>query len=125
MAGSRDDARPEKILFMKRVALSILGGFVFPFCYTIISGPLSTYVEDERIQGLLYVPIGWPKLLYFYFFPPLSGNSFAENETAFLLYIVGCDVLLYALLTYVALSVRSVLRRPEVKLNEPPPPHLN
>lgn len=110
---------------MKRVTLSVLGGFVFPFCYAVVSGLLSTRVQDETIHLLLYVPIGWPKLLYFYFFPPFSGNSFADNETAFLLYIVGCDVLLYTLLTYAALSIRSMLRRPQVEPGEPLPPRLN
>ncbi|HEX8457570.1 MAG TPA: hypothetical protein VF656_09750 [Pyrinomonadaceae bacterium] len=110
---------------MKRVALSILGGFVIPFVYIVISGPPSNYVEDERILWLLYVPIGWPKLLYFYFSTPFSRDSFAENETVFLLYILGCDVLLYTLLTYVALFVRSMLRRPQTDLGTPPPPHPN
>jgi len=108
---------------MKRAALSVLCGVTFPFCYAIVTGPLSTFVEDSRIQFLLNIPIAWPRLLYFYFAVPFIGDSLVVNETAFLLYIIGCDVFLYTLLTYCT-SLAFPFTRVAIKEDSPPPPDV-
>ena len=105
---------------MKRLLLSVLGGFVIPFLYTALFGPLSLYTHSERINHLLWIPIGWPQILYFYLFSPLSVNAphIADN-TLFIIQIV-CDVTLYGTLTYIFLLMRS-LKKPTT-YDEPPPP---
>jgi len=107
---------------MKRLLLSAIGGVIIPFCYSIIAGPLSTYTENRTLHLLLDIPIGWPRLLYFYLYPPFSKDSFADNEIAFLLYIIGCDIVLYALLVYFILWVFSKKHHYSAVQAEPPPP---
>ena len=48
---------------MKRLALSVLGGFLIPFIYAIIFGPLSTYIENRTVNWLLVMPVRWPMIL--------------------------------------------------------------
>jgi hypothetical protein len=43
---------------VKRAALSVLCGLTIPFCYAIVTGPLSVYVEDRRIQFRRALNIG-------------------------------------------------------------------
>src|SRR5437773_8894483 len=88
---------------VKRAIFSIIGGVAFPLSYSILAGPVSTLVEDNRLRLLLNVPVGWPRLLYFYFIASLNGRSPFENEIALFAYIVGCNVVLYTLVTYFAL----------------------
>lgn len=107
---------------VKRLLLSIIGGFVLPFLYACISGPLSLYVDEQSIiRHMLYVPIGWPRLLYDRLYPLFNG-PLHNNDTALFIYIFGCDVVLYALVSYVALTMFSILRRKKVEYEPPPPP---
>jgi hypothetical protein len=100
----------------------MLGGVAFPLSYSMVAGPLSTLVEDNRLRLLLDVPVGWPRLLYFYFFASLIGRSLFENEIALLAYIVGCNVVLYTLVTYFALLVLSFKRVVLKEISPPLPP---
>jgi hypothetical protein len=92
-----------------------------PFCYSIAAGPLSTYVEDPRIRWLIGIPVGWPKLLYSYFFFPVLGASLVDNENTFFLFIIGSDVLLYTFIIYFALLMFS-FKPVAIKQSSPPPP---
>jgi hypothetical protein len=94
----------------------------FPLSYSIVAGPLSTLVEDNRLRLLLDIPVAWPRLLYFYLFASLSGRSLVNNETALLAYIVGCNVVLYTLVTYFALLVFSFKRVVLKEISPPLPP---
>jgi hypothetical protein len=87
-----------------------------------VAGPLSTYVEDPRIRLLLDIPVGWPRLLYSYFFFPFIGASLVDNETAFFLFIIGSDVFLYTFIIYFVLLLFSVSKRAEIKNHALPPP---
>lgn len=98
---------------MKRLALSVLGGFVIPFLYSIIVGPLTPYIKDNSTLDLLaMVLVRWPILILY-----RLGMIPFENETALLFYIIGCNVLLYSLLSYFLLWI--FLRR---KRGTPPVP---
>jgi hypothetical protein len=106
---------------MKRVVLSVIGGVAIPFIYSIIVGPLSTYTENDTLHRIIYVPIGWPKLILYYF---VSLNSFPfrdEDATVLFLYIISCDILCYAFLTYLLLLA---LLRPKKARPSPPNPQL-
>ena len=87
----------------------------------MVTGPLSIYVDDRKIRLLLNIPVGWPRLVYFHLLRPLTGMLLFDNETALLLYIMACDVLLYTLVTYFALLVFS-FKRVTIKEHSPPPP---
>jgi len=106
---------------VKRAALSVLCGIAFPLSYSIVAGPVSTLIKDNRLRLLLYVPVGWPRLLYFYLFTSFAGRSLVDNEIVFLAYIVSCNVILYTLTTYFALSVFS-FNRIVIKESSPPLP---
>ena len=101
---------------MKRLALSVFGGFVIPFAYAIIAATLSPYVKSETLNLLAGYPVRWPLLiLYRLGFP-------VEKDVATLLYIAGCNVLLYTLLTYCFLW--ATLKRKTIEPVMPPPPFV-
>ena len=99
---------------MKRLALSVFGGLVIPITYTIIAATLSPRVKSETLYRLAGYPIRWPLLI-------LRSLGFpGEIDIATLLYIAGCNVLLYTLLTYSVL--RATLKRKTIKSVPPPNP---
>jgi hypothetical protein len=102
---------------MKRLALSVFGGFVIPFTYSVIAWTLSRYVKSETLNILAGYPVRWPSLiLYRLGFPVGKGIPT-------LLYILGCNVLLYTLLTYCFLW--AILKRKRKEFAPPPnPPFL-
>lgn len=91
---------------MKRLALSVVGGVVIPFLYTIIVGPLSTYyTQNYRLSFLMSFPIRWP-IIILQRLLPLDSFPFRDEDAALLLlFIILCDVLLYSFLTYILLRV--------------------
>jgi hypothetical protein len=101
---------------MKRLALSVFGGFVIPFACAVMAFTLSRYVKSETLNLLAGYPVRWPLLfLYRLGFP-------IEKDIATLLYIVGCNVLLYTLLTYCFLwAILKRKTRESVPAPNPPP----
>ena len=87
---------------MKRLALSLLGGFLLPLVYTIIVGPLTPYNSNRTLDFLAQVPVRWPILLLnrLHVFP-------FESELQLLLYIDSCNVILYGSLIYFVLFALS------------------
>lgn len=104
---------------MKRLLLSVVGGFGIPFFYLVISGPLSQYIDDERINYLLWIPVGWPKILYSYVFLPFFNRALNLEDDALLVIMIACNVVLYGSLTYSLLLLRSFRK---VKAHTEPPP---
>ena len=81
---------------MKRLALSVGGGFLMPFLYGVIVGPLTPYIKfNSTINFLAMVPVRWPILLLH----KLTVMPF-ESELSLLLYIVSCNVIFYGSLIY-------------------------
>lgn len=103
---------------MKRLFLSIVGGFGIPFLYTVTAGPLFPYTGDERINYLLWIPIGWPRILYFYLVRPFSNRALNIEDDALLGTMIACNVILYGSLTYSLLLLRSFRK---VKAHTGPP----
>ena len=100
---------------MKRFAVSLLGGFVLPFLYTIIVGPLTPYLKDNRTLNVLaMIPVRWPIMILY----KLEVFPF-ESESSLFLYILVCNVLLYASLTYFILFSLSRSKR---RIQLPPGP---
>ena len=81
---------------MKRLALSLVGGVLLPFLYSIIVGPLTPYLKNHRtLDFLAMVPVRWPILLLY----QLRVMPF-ESEVSLLLYMISCNVIFYGSLIY-------------------------
>ena len=105
---------------MKRFALSLLSGILWPFCYAIATGLLSAYIDNARLRSLLNIPIVWPRVLYVHFWALNTGGSIAISETSLFVFIVVCDVFVYTMLAYFVLLV--FFKRVEEKPAAPPLP---
>ena len=97
---------------MKRLALSVLAGFVFPFGFAMIAAMLSPYVKSGTFDLLAGYLVRWPLMtLYLFGFP-------VEKNITTLLYVAGCNVLLWTLLTYCFLWATS---KSKPRKSAPPP----
>ena len=108
---------------MKRLALSVVGGFAIPFLYTVIVGPASLYIENRTLNRFAEYPVRWPILILYRFasFDSLSSFPFRDQDANVIFaYIVVCDVVLYAILTYFVLLVFS--KRKSKGYKSPPQP---
>ena len=111
---------------MKRLALSLVGGFAIPFLYTIIIGPASLYIESQTLNRFAAYPVRWPILILYRFasFDSLGSFPFRDQDSTILfLYIVICNVVAYAILTYTLLWVLSK-RKSKVYESPPQPPRF-
>src|SRR5437870_56121 len=97
---------------MKRFVLSVVCGFVIPFLYSIIVGPLSSYIENDRLKLLVGIPVRWPLFIY----PPFVMLPFP----ILLLYITVCNVFVYGGLSYFALWRLSARKKTESPPPKPP-----
>lgn len=103
------------IASMKRLALSIVGGVAIPFLYTIVAGPLSTYITNVTLHHYLAYPVRWPVIILYRFFP----IEVSSNVVIVLSVAIICNVVLYTLITYVLLLTFS---KPKTAVQLPPPP---
>ena len=87
---------------MKRLVLSVLGGFLIPFVYTMMIGSLPTYIQHRTLNKLLNFPIRWPMILLERLFS-IDLFILQGYEPAILIYVIAADVLLYSFLTYLLL----------------------
>jgi len=106
---------------MKRLLLSVVGGFGIPILYSIMAASLSPYIGNDRINYLLWIPIGWPKILYFYLFAPFSNHALNLENGTVLVIIIACDVILYGSFSYSLLLLRS-FRKVKAHTESPPAP---
>jgi hypothetical protein len=110
---------------MKRLVLSLVGGVAIPFLYTIIVGPLSTYIQNPDLNALMSFPVRWPVIILMRF---LHLDSFLfrnEDEIPLLLFIVISNVLLYSFVTYVLLLRFWKRKTPQIKPPPDPPLFVN
>lgn len=68
---------------MKRLGLSLFGGFAIPFLYAVIVGPLSLHIENPTWKEFAGYPVRWPILILYWIFP---FRSLREDSTALLKY---------------------------------------
>lgn len=102
---------------MKRIALSFLAGFLIPFCYLLIIGPLSQYIKNERLKHSFSVPVRWPILGYEYLFRPFPPHRMYLSETGVVLLTIFGNIFFYGLLTYLVMA----WLKPKKRKIEPPP----
>jgi hypothetical protein len=111
---------------MKRLAVSVVGGFAIPFLYTIIIGPASLYIESQTLNRFAEYPVRWPILILYRFasFDSLGSFPFRDQDASLMFaYVVVCDVALYATLTYFLLWAFSK-RKSKVYESPPQPPRF-
>jgi len=108
---------------MKRLLVSVISGFVLPFLYSIIVGPLSPHIGNERIRYLLWLPIGWPNILYGLLFLSFSGRSLDIGINILLVVDIVGNVIFYSTLTYFFL-LWQLLRKPKTVCQPPLPTDL-
>ena len=99
---------------MKRLALSVFGGLVIPFTYTVLAATVSRYINSETLDRLAGYPVRWPLLILYRLDLPV------EKDIATILYAAGCNVLLYTLLTHCFLW--GILKRKTIESAPPPNP---
>jgi hypothetical protein len=81
---------------MKRLTLSLISGFLLPILYSIIVGPFTPYIKNNRTLDLLaMLPVRWPILLLY----QLRVMPF-ESKLSLLLYAISCNVIFYGSLIY-------------------------
>jgi hypothetical protein len=107
---------------MKRLLLSVACGIGITFIYAFTVGPLSLYIKSDRINHLLWLPVGWPYSIYSSVFPPLPNGEPYHDKNIIAVAVLACDILLYGSLTYFYLFTRS-LRKPKA-YDKPPLPNL-
>ena len=99
---------------MKRLALSVFSGLVIPFTYTVVAATVSPYINNETLDRLAGYPVRWPLLILYRLGLPV------EKDVATILYAAGCNVLLYALLTFFFLW--GIRKRKTIDSAPPPNP---
>lgn len=110
---------------MKRILLSLVVGFLFPFLYAIVIGPLTLDIENRMLKRLLEVPVRWPIMVLEQAvgFEGLGRFPFRdEDQWALLAYLIICNTALYSALTYVLLFFIKKPKRSTPELPPQPPP---
>jgi hypothetical protein len=106
-----------------RLTLSLIGGMILFLAVSVAGGVLSTYTDDPTLHHLLMIPARWPRYLYHYLSPTRPSLYF--DDTASLVTLITCNIVLYGSLVYLALSLRAFVRRKgrsDPLLSAPPPP---
>ena len=106
---------------MKRILLSLVVGFLFPFLYAIVTGPLTLNIKNYTFKRLLEVPVRWPILVLqrAVGFEGLDRFPFRdEDQLVLLAYFIICNTALYSALTYVLLWF---IKKPKRSSSELPP----
>ena len=105
----------------KHLLISILVGFAIPLIYTTVAGVSSIYISDPNTRHLLWLPIGWPRQVFFYLVMTITPGPPRTSELALIIFMVLCNVIPWAALTWAALSYRS-LRKDAMAVQAPPAP---
>ena len=105
----------------KHLLISILAGFAIPVVYVIVSGVLSTYISDARTKHLLWLPIGWPRQVFFELEMLVTHGPPRSGELALIVFQTACNVIPWAAITWAALSYRA-FRKDAMAVQAPPAP---
>ena len=108
---------------MKRVLLSIIGGILLPLLYLVLWTILwnlgergSTFqLRVELARPILIFPLSWASHIYFYFFPPDPDfHMFTGLEFGNIASVIIGNFLLYSILIYAVLSLRTLRIKPKL-----------
>ena len=104
-----------RVFSIKRFALSVIMGFLFPLTYAIFLSLLFDFIRQPTPQFLVW-PFGWPRPLWIL----LLGRQPSEADLlSGIAFIALCNVLLYGSVCYFAFSIWALRRKPAA--GDPPP----
>jgi hypothetical protein len=107
---------------MKRLALSLLGGFSIPVLYTLALALSFLWTKNLPLILRLSYAVNWPIFILFRLFP-LGSFPLRPGDRIFLILIViVCNGLIYSLPIYLILWRFSLRRRKAVRIDLPPEP---
>jgi hypothetical protein len=110
-----------RIETMKRIALSLVGGFAIPFSYYAAITILMLLTDNTDLGVRLSYPVSWPILVLYHLLPSKSFPLRAADKIFLYLIVLICNVLVYSIPTYFLLWGVS-LRWRKVKRVDPPDP---
>ena len=104
---------------MKRLLVSVIGGIVFPLLYAILAVSLTINIQNPTTDRLIGLPVRWPVVLLHRFVPFNFFLFRDENRFILLVYIIGANVAVYSLVTFVVVTL--FLKRRAAGRAQPPP----
>jgi len=109
---------------MKRLALSLLGGFAIPSLYYAALTALLLWTENVALFLRLSYPVNWPILVLYRLLPFDSFPLRPGDRTFLTLLVIVCNALLYSLPIYLILWRLSLRKRKAQRVDLPPPPRF-
>ena len=73
---------------MKRLALSLVGGFAVPFLYVVTIGLIVRWTKNLALLHRLAIPVSWPALILFRLLPR-GSFPFRHADRTFLILLVS------------------------------------
>jgi hypothetical protein len=107
---------------MKRLALSLVGGFAIPFSYYAAITILILLTDNTDLGVRLSYPVSWPILVLYHLLPSTSFPLRPGDKTSLFLIIIICNVLVYSIPTYFLLWGVSLRWRRVKRVDLPPDP---
>ena len=106
-----------RIFSIKRLGLAAALGFLLPVSYAFTLSEVSDYIRTPAPEFMVW-PFGWPRPVWIF----LMGRQPREGDVIGGIFLTLCNVALYGVLGYAALTMISILRRRRVEYELPPPP---
>ncbi|HEU5237018.1 MAG TPA: hypothetical protein VFU37_07740 [Pyrinomonadaceae bacterium] len=107
-----------RIFSIKRLALSLILGFVLPLSYAFVLSEGFDLLQRPTPQFLVW-PFGWPRPLWIL----LMGRQPSEGDLiAGILFMALGNILVYGFIVYCLLGVFALLRKKPIEIGPAPPP---
>lgn len=107
-----------RIFSLKRLLLSSLLGLLVPLAYAFALSELIDYTGRQAPEFMV-LPFGWPRPLWVF----LMGRQPSEDDiVGGLVFMAISNILLWGLISYIALLSFSLLRKKRVVYESPPQP---
>ena len=107
---------------MKRLALSLVGGFVIPALYTLALALFFLSTKNVRLVLRLRFPVAWPRYVLVHLVP-LGSFPLRPGDRLFLIpFVFICDAIVYSIPIYLFLWRFPLGKRKDVRVDLPPNP---
>jgi len=106
---------------MKRLALSLFGGFAIPFLYTISLALVLVWTEKLSLVLRFAYPVNWPTVILVRLLPAGSFPLRPEDRVFLILLVAIFNIVLYSIPVYLLLSLAFSLRKRKASRDDPPP----
>ena len=107
---------------MKRLALSLVGGFAIPALYTLALALVFLWTKNVRLVLRLRFPVAWPRYVLVHLVP-LGSFPLRPGDRLFLIpLVIICDAVVYSIPIYLLVSRFSTRKRKAARVDLPPDP---